>query len=533
LKKKYKLFANGNIYTVNKINPKAEAVVTGNGKIEFAGNLSDAKKRLGFSNYEFIDLRGSTMLPGFIDSHLHLLIGARYLTNINLSEAIDKKSFQRIIREFTDENKFEWYLGGNWNEENFSGGKYPDKSWIDEVIPDVPVFLTKSDLHMGLANAAALRMANISEKTKNPPGGIIERHGETGKPTGILKDNAMRLILDLVPQENDEERKKNILKGMKFLNSFGVTSAHDLAMENYFHNYEELFYENKLSLRINYIPLIESVEKFSRFKISGEKYNHFLKRIALKSFADGSLGSSTAWFFDGYFDERENRGLSSEIFSGGALKKLAVNADNYNINLLIHAIGDRANHEIVNLYEEMNRINGGKERRNRIEHCQHIAESDFIRFAENKIIASMQPYHLAFDGSWCERKIGKERLKNTFPISSLAKRNVKLIFGSDWPVVEPSPLKGIAAAATRKLESSDLSFINKEKISVMQAVEAYTINAAFAEYEEKFKGSIEVGKFADFVILDRDIFHINPDGIKKTHVEAVVLNGKLTTEGNI
>ncbi len=531
MKRKFKIYTNGNIYTINRSQPVAEAVVVNENKIVFTGTLPGAKI-FTHGDYSLFDLNGKTMLPGFIDSHLHVLIGARNLSNINLASAKDKKSFQSILREFYQKNKKEWFVGGNWNEENFIDGKLPDKSWIDEIIPNKPVFLFRSDLHMGLANSAALKSANISEKTKNPPGGIIERMRESNAPSGILKDNAMRLALDIFPSY-DDDIKEILLDGLKYLTSFGITSVHDLAMEDYFFAYEELFNENRMPARVSYIPMIESVEDFSDFKITGEKYDYYLKRITVKSFADGSLGSSTAWFFDSYSDDPENYGLPTEIFNSGKLKKIALLADNHNVQIMIHAIGDRANHEVLNLLDELNRSNGKRKRRNRIEHCQHLTEDDYSRFAKNKIIASVQPYHLAFDGGWCERRIGKKRLPNTFAILSLAKKNVKLAFGSDWPVVEPSPLKGIAAAVTRKLENSNSIFNKREKISVMQAVEAYTINAAFAEFEENRKGSIEVGKFADFVILDKDIFKIPHEEIKKINISATIVNGKIVTEGNI
>ncbi len=525
MKRKFIVYANGNIYTVNKLQPKAEAVVVEKNTIVFVGSFYDAKK-FTKNEFELFDLQGAAMLPGFIDSHLHLLLGARNLANIDLSGARDKNSFQKILLEFHKKNKRIWRLGGNWNEENFIEKKLPDKKWIDEVIPDVPAFLMRSDLHMGLANDAALKVANITAETKNPPGGIIERDSKNGEPTGILKDNAMKLVLDLIPDESSEEKKDNVVNGIKRLNSFGITSVHDFAMEDYFSVYENLLYDNKLSIRVNYVPLIDAVEDFSKFKIDGKESDNFLKRIAVKSFADGSLGSSTAWFFDGYEDEPENKGLASGILNDKELKKLVFVADNNNIQLIIHAIGDRAVHEVINLFEETDKINGKKKRRNRIEHCQHIAEKDFNRFTENGIIASMQPYHLAFDGRWCEKKIGVERAKNSFPVNSLAKRNVKLIFGSDWPVVEPSPLKGIAAAVTRRLNDSNLTCAENEKISVMNAVEAYTINAAYAEFEEMNKGSIENGKLADFVILERDIFNIPHNEIGAVRVKNTVVNGK-------
>ena len=529
MKRKFIVYANGNIYTVNKLQPKAEAVVVEKNTIVFVGSFYDAKK-FTKNEFELFDLQGATMLPGFIDSHLHLLLGARNLENIDLSGARDKNSFQKILLEFHKKNKRIWRLGGNWNEENFIEKKLPDKKWIDEVIPDVPAFLMRSDLHMGLANDAALKIANITAETKNPPGGIIERDSKNGEPTGILKDNAMKLVLDLIPEESPEEKRDNVLNGIKYLNSFGITSVHDFAMEDYFSVYENLLYDNKLSIRVNYVPLIDTVEDFSKFKIDGKESDNFLKRIAVKSFADGSLGSSTAWFFDGYEDEPENKGLASGILNDKELKKLVFVADSNNVQLIIHAIGDRAVYEVMNLFEETDKINGKKKKRNRIEHCQHIAEKDFDRFTENGIIASMQPYHLAFDGHWCERKIGKDRIINTFPIFSLAKRNVKLIFGSDWPVVEPSPLKGIETAVTRKLNNSNSIFVEREKISVLQAVEAYTVNAAFAEFEEKNKGTIEIGKLADFVILEQDIFQIPASEIGSVPVHCVILNGEKIIE---
>jgi hypothetical protein len=310
---------------------------------------------------------------------------------------------------------------------------------------------------------------------------------------------------------------------------FGITSIQDMTDSAEFAAYKKILDDEKLTCRIYSIWPIDKYEDIVRAGITVGNEEGFIKRGALKGYADGSLGAKTAWFFEPYFQDLSNYGLPMDVVTNGNLEKWAIDADRNRLQLCVHAIGDKANAFILDLYEKIKDINSPWERRFRIEHAQHLRKEDIKRFAEIGVIASVQPYHCIDDGVWAEKRIGPERITTTHPYKSLLKSGAVVAFGTDWPVAPLNPLYGIYAAVTRQTVDgkNPNGWIPEEKISVEDAIKCYTLNAAYASYEEKIKGSIEVGKLADLVLLSDDILNINPVSIKDIVVEMTVFNGEI------
>lgn len=522
-----KVFINGKIFTSNRKNRWAEAIVVLLNKIIFVGNSSEAKKFID-SQTEVIDLNGKLVLPGFIDSHAHLILGGFYMLGIDLSNVKSKKEFQSTFIDYIKDNKAGWIKGGNWNHQQFNNPELPNKSWIDEITGDVPVFVHRMDYHMALANSAALRLAGITKYTNSPEGGTIEKNAD-GEPTGILKDQAMNLIYRVIPEPKESEYQKAIKVALNEAARFGITCVNDISYKNHFYNFQKYFSKENLSCRIYSILPIEKHEELISSEFICPFGNDKLKIGGMKAFADGSLGSSTALMFESYSDEENNFGLAMDILSSGKLRSYSKNCDENNLQLIIHAIGDKAISEVLDIYEELYLSNPNKDRRFRIEHAQHMHKKDFQRFFRNNVIASVQPFHLFDDGCWAENKIGSERLKTTYAFKSFLDNNVKLAFGSDWPVSSFNPIDGIFAAVTRITadEKNPDGLIPEEKISVEDAIYAYTIDGAYSCFFEKEIGSIEENKFADFIVLDRNIFEIPINQINNVKVLMTIFDGEI------
>ncbi len=526
-----KAFLNGQIFTVNPKEPWAEAILVFGNKIGFVGSTEKAKEYLD-STTEVIDLQGNLVLPGFIDSHAHIVLGGFYLMSVDLSEAKSKAEFVNILSKYICENKNEWITGGNWNHQNWTEKSLPRKEWIDEFSSGTPVFIMRMDYHMALANSLALKLAGITKNTPNPPGGFIERDKETGEPTGILKDKAMELVQKVIPEPTEERYADAIDSAMKEAAKFGVTSIHDITYQNHFTALQKAEKENRLTSRV-YTRL--PIEKYKALLDSEVQYNFGsdkLKIGSLKAFADGALGSSTAYFFDPYSDDPENYGLPMEILQTGELERMAIESDKNKLQLSIHAIGDRAISEVVDIAEKVEAVNPKWDRRFRIEHAQHMHDKDFLRMKKLNVIVSAQPYHLYADGDWMIEKIGFDRMKNTYAFKKFLRNDVKLCFGSDWPVVTLNPVKGIYAAVTRHTAKNENSggLFPEEKLTVEEAVKAYTIDAAYAAFQENTLGSIEIGKLADFVVLSKNIFQINKEDIKNIEILMSVVDGQIIFE---
>ena len=525
-----KAFINGKIYTVNEKQPYAEAVVIEENKIKYVGSENGAQNYIN-SDTQIIDLEGKLMLPGFNDSHLHFTSGGNYLLGINLRPALSKEEFVEIIKDYINKRSLPvntWVTGGRWDHELWMDKTLPTKELIDSVSENTPVFVSRIDGHVGLANTKALEQAGITKNTPDPSGGLIERD-ENGNPTGILKDNAMDLVFKIIPPPTPEENIEATLRALEEAKKYGITSVQDMTQPGELDAYIRLMKNGELTCRIYSIWPIDRYEDIVRAGITATTEEIYIKRGGLKGYADGSLGASTAWFFEPYYNDPTNYGLAIDVVTNGMLEKWAIDADRNRLQLCIHAIGDKANSYVLDMYQKIKNMNAPWDRRFRIEHAQHLQQDDIYRFTEIGVIASVQPYHCIDDGVWAEKRIGPERISTTHAYKSLLETGAVVAFGTDWPVAPLNPLLGIYAAVTRRTVDgkNPNGWIPEQKISVEEAIKCYTLNAAYASFEEKVKGSIEVGKLADFVVLSDDILTIDPVKIKDVEVEMTVFDGEI------
>jgi predicted amidohydrolase YtcJ len=518
---------NGKIWTGNRNRPLAEALAVSEDRIIAIGNTYEIKQLI-HNETDIIDAKGLFVIPGFTDSHLHFLEGGIHMTSVQLRDARSPQEFTARIAAFVKQVPVgTWITGGDWDHENW-GGELPSRQWIDTITQQHPVWLSRLDGHMALANTLALQLAGFTEDIPEPEGGMVIRD-DYGNPTGVFKDTAMSIISRAIPAPDEKRQQIALTSAMKFIASFGITSVHHHSLYDNLNSipFEKAWEEQSLITRIyvtHPLPAHEELSELIRKRGRGDKW---LKFGGVKGFVDGSLGSHTAAFFEPYFDTPDYKGLF--VTDPEDLYFWCSQADLNGLQVIVHAIGDRAINTQLNIYERIIKENGKRDRRFRIEHAQHIASEDIPRFAQLDVIASMQPYHVIDDGRWSERIIGKERLKTTFALNSLLKHGTQLIFGSDWFVAPPNPLLGIYAAVTRSTLDGKYpeGLIPEEKITVTEALNAYTIAPAYASFEEHLKGSLEPGKLADIVILDQDITEISPTEIQYVKVSKTIVDGKI------
>lgn len=521
-------FINGKIYTVNENQPLAQSVIVEGNKIVFVGSDLDAKQFID-SNTKVIDLSGKLMLPGFIDNHVHFISGGLYLLGIDLRPANSTTEFRKILKDYVNKYPGKWISGGYWDHEKWEVKELPTKEMIDDIAPNTPVFVERLDGHMGLANSYAMKLAGITKDTESPDGGLIVKDLKTGEPTGVLKDNAMGFIYNIIPAATAQENYYAALAALEEAKRLGITSVQDITFEDALTTFKKLKDEEKLTCRIFTRWPISDYKNLVEKNIKIGYGDDYIRMGSLKAFADGSLGSSTAWFFERYNQDTTTTGLPMDIITDGSMEKWALDADKNHLQLSVHAIGDRANSYMLDLYEKISKQNPKWDRRFRLEHAQHVKFEDIKRFVQLGVIASVQPYHCIDDGVWAEKRIGPERLKYTYPFKSFLDAGVKLCFGTDWYVAPLNPLLGVYAAVTRRTldDKNPNGWIPEQKISVEDAIKCYTINSAYASFEENIKGSIEVGKLADLILLSDDIITIDPIKIKDVKVEMTMFDGEI------
>ncbi|HKO05893.1 MAG TPA: amidohydrolase [Candidatus Acidoferrales bacterium] len=523
---------NAKVHTVDPTRPEAQALAIVGDRIRAVGSEEEIRAWIA-PGTRVLDARGATVLPGFNDSHVHFVDGSLGLSQVQLGDATSRQEFTRRVAAYARGlQKGQWVLGGGWDHEKFPGATMPTREWIDQVTPDNPVWLDRYDGHMGLANSAALALAGVDRNTPDPPGGTI-LHDAEGNPTGALKDAAAGLVQRKIPPPSDEQLTRAVRAGLDEARRVGLTSVQDISHAQEMRVYQKLLAAGELTARFYCITPIQQYESPARAGITAGFGNDWIRTGALKGFADGSLGSTTALFFEPYNDAPATRGLfNAMMLPEGHMLQMAQPADAAGLQIAIHAIGDRAIHEILTIYEEVARRNGAataRGRRWRIEHVQHLRPSDYDAFARLGVVASMQPYHAIDDGRWAEKRIGHERAKSSYAWRSLLDHGARLAFGTDWNVAPLDPLLGLYAAVTRATldGKNPQGWIPEQKITLAEAIEAYTLGSAYAEFTDTQKGSITPGKLADIVILDADLFRIPAEKIKDAKVVKTIVGGQI------
>jgi len=516
------------VWTVNPAQPQAEAVAVLNGRITAVG--SDAAVLLWRGpNTRVVDANGHRLVPGFNDAHVHFADGGAALTAVQLNDATSLKEFVRRIADYAAHApKGEWIRSGNWDETKWTPAALPTRQDIDAVTPNNPVSLDRYDGHMIIVNSKVLALAGITAKTVDPPGGVIVRDS-AGNPTGALKDAAIELVDHVAPVPTTAQRRRIIENALHEAASHGVTSVQDMTLDyGDLAVYSQLLREGKLTVRFYGAPLIEKVSDQAKLGIGRAFGSASLRIGAVKMFADGSLGSRTAYFFEPYTDEPNNRGLLfKDMLPLSRTRERLQLADAAELQVCTHAIGDAAISTVLDLYQEIEKRDGPRDRRWRIEHAQHMAARDFERFAQLHVIASVQPYQAIDDGRWAEARIGHDRASRTYAFRTFIDHGVRLAFGTDWPIAPLDPLLTLYAATTRATLDGKYSqgWFPEQKVSIQEALAAYTLGAAYAEFQEHEKGSIEPGKLADLVLLSQDVLTIAPAAIRDTHVLKTWLGG--------
>jgi predicted amidohydrolase YtcJ len=524
------VLTNGRVWTGVASRPWAEAVASHGEYITAVGSTSEIRKLVGPNTRE-IDLQQRLTLPGFIDAHAHFINGGFQLLSVDLRYAATEQEFaSRIAEKAQALGRGRWITGGDWDHEQWPGSPLPTRELIDNITPHNPVFVARLDGHMALANTAALKAAGISQTTVDPPGGTIVRHPETGEPTGVLKDAAMGLVSSVIPEPISDQYNDALSAAMREAARVGLTSIQDITPWRHYDVYKRFQKSGRLTVRLYCRTPMSSWERHAELVEAHGAGDDWLRLGGLKAFVDGSLGSTTALFFEPYIDAPESAGLmADDNIPDGALRENIRAADRAGLQCSIHAIGDRANNLVLNYFEQVASENGARDRRFRIEHAQHLEQSDISRFARLGVIASVQPYHAIDDGRWAEKRIGPLRLKTTYPFHSLLETGAMLAFGSDWSVAPLSPILGIYAAVTRATldGKNPEGWIPEQRVPIEDAVRAYTWSSAYAEFAERKKGTIEAGKLADIVVLSQDIFRIKPSDIRDASVVYTIAGGRV------
>jgi predicted amidohydrolase YtcJ len=520
------VITNANIHTMDAKNSTARSIAVLNGKIIAVGSDADTKGLIG-PRTKVIDAGGKLVMPGFNDAHVHFTTGGMQLSLVDLRSAPSQKDFAERIRAYAAKLKpGEWVLGGRWDHENWKPNDLPTRQLIDAVTPNNPVFVQRLDGHMAVANSLALKLAGVTKDTKDVEGGLIVRDAN-GEPTGVLKDTAMGLVSRVVPEPTFEQYLNAAEAATDYAASLGVTSVQDMTAPS-FGVYQELLRTGKLKTRIYAGGVLANWKSLADVGVRAAFGGPMLRMGTLKGYADGSLGSRTAWFFEPYHDDPQTSGLPrADVLT--TMKTDVANADKNGLQVMIHAIGDRSNATILDIYESVSREDGARDRRFRIEHSQHLRLEDIPRFAKLGVIASMQPVHLTDDGRWAGNRLDDKRLKGAYAFRTLLDTGAHLAFGTDWAVAPLNPLFGIYAAVTRQTTDgkNPNGWIPDQKITVDEAVRCYTSGSAYAEFQENVKGTLEVGRLADMIIISDDIFTIDPVKISEARVLTTIVDGKV------
>lgn len=528
------ILANATIYTADPARPFGAAMAVRGGRVLHVGTYDSVKEFRGKHTFE-LNLSGNVVLPGFIDSHVHLIDGGLQLARVPLRGVRSKDVFiSRVKEAVRDKHPGQWVRGGGWNND-FWGGDFPIAAWLDDISPDNPVWLTRMDGHMGVANSLAIKIAGIDKNTNDPVGGTIVRTTER-EPNGLLVDAAMKLVLDVIPDVSLTERRESLLRASRHALMRGVTTVVDVG--SYFPGMSEKqpwqdfsdIYEwaqsmGKMMIRVClFFPLPTWSRVSDLIHEKGRLLSEWIHVGGVKAFLDGSLGSSSALFYEAYKDDPGSFGL--QLIDMDVLLNATLESDKSGLQVAIHAIGDKANDMLLDMLDEVVNLNGMRDRRFRVEHAQHLAPSAAKRFGEHNTIASVQPDHLLDDADSAGKKIGIERAeRSSYLFRSLSAGGAHLAFGSDWPVSDINPLQAIKTAIFRKPPGWEVPWISTECLPLDDSLKAHTISAAHACFLDPVLGSLAEGKYADFVVLPSTSWKDFADNIPG-HVLATYVNGK-------
>jgi predicted amidohydrolase YtcJ len=516
----------GRVWTGDSARPWAGAVAVAGDTIVAVGDSTEVAWRVG-PGTRMLTAPGM-VAPGFMDGHLHFVDGGFQLASVDLRPADSPEDFIARLAAFAREKRpGEWITGGDWDHERWAGAPLPRREWIDSVTPHNPVFVNRLDGHMGLANTAALRMAKIGRGTREIPGGVIVRD-RNGEPTGILKDEAMGPVYGAIPPASDAQRDAALRRAMEHAASKGVTTVNHVSVSwPDLGAYLRAKADRALTVRAAlYFPLAD----WRRVADTVARLGRGDDEVwigGVKGYVDGSLGSTTALFYEPYADDPSTPGVLTT--PEDSLRRWIGAADSAGLQVVVHAIGERANGLLLDIFDSVAQANGARDRRFRIEHAQHLRRADIDRLARMGVVASMQPYHAADDGRWAEKRLGPERIKTTYAFRSLIDRKAHLAFGSDWTVAPMDPILGIHAAVTRRTLDGKHpgGWVPEEKITVEEALAAYTTGDAYGIFAENRRGRLAPGYQADLVLLDRDLTRIPPETIEQTSVTGTVVGGRV------
>ncbi len=520
------IFVGGTVWSGVPGEPMAQAVAVKAGFIQAVGTDREIRALRGRGT-EVVRLGGRMMVPGFIDSHTHFIPGGFQLSSVDLRDADSREEFgARIVSFAKGLGPGEWITGGDWDHEMW-GGELPTRGWIDAATLVNPVFISRLDGHMALANSLALELAGITASTPVPPGGEIVLDERTGQPTGILKDEAMGLVSRVIPEATDAALDKALDDAIRHALSEGVTQTHHMGTWSDLDTFRRARADGRLKMRVYSVVPLSTWDRLRDFIAENGRGDDRLWWGGLKGFVDGSLGSTTAWFYEPYADDPSTSGLLTT--DTASLRQWALAGDQAGLQLIIHAIGDRANDWLLDLFEDATEQNGPRDRRSRIEHAQHLSMQAIPRFAQLGVIPSMQPFHAIDDGRWAEKRIGPDRIKTTYAFRGLLDAGASLAFGSDWTVAPIDVRRGIYAALTRRTTDglNPGGWVPEEKISLEEALSAYTWGGAYAGFMEGKVGRLEPGRYADMVILSRDLFQVDQANIPDVQVEMTLVGGEI------
>jgi predicted amidohydrolase YtcJ len=521
------LIVYGRVWTGDSARPWAAAVAVRADTIVAVGDRRTVDALRG-PGTRILDNGAALVVPGFGDAHTHFIDGGIQLRSVDLRDAAKPEEFIRRLAAFARRQPAgRWIIGGDWDHERWPGAPLPRHQWIDSVTRNNPVWVTRLDGHMGVANAVALRLAGIGPQTPDPSGGAIIRDA-AGQPTGVLKDNAMGLVDRVRPDPDAEQVDSALARAMRHAAAHGVTTVHVMS-----YNWADLAAFRRAHARHTQITRIYAFVPIATWRMLADtvralgRGDEWLHWGGLKGFMDGSLGSTTAAFYDPYLDAPDSRGLL--VSDSAEMGRMILEADSAGLQVAVHAIGDRANGMVLQFFAAAVAANGARDRRFRVEHVQHLRQSDIPRFGAMGVVASVQPYHAIDDGRWAAKRLDPARLAGTYAFRSLLDDGARLAFGSDWTVAPLDPIWGLYAAVTRRTLDglNPGGWYPKEKVTLDEALRAYTAGVAYAGFAEARAGVLRPGMQADIVLLDSDLFRLAPEAINRARVRATVVGGRV------